>query len=198
MIEKEIKEYLNSVFNSLQERFENREKVLLMARELIRYCGETISLSHRGKKEEALKKYEMAITKALDIQKVIIVFPELLYGDVGVAFQELAEASIIISLYFNIKLKLANELRIPDIYYILGIADAIGEMRRMVLELLKKNNVEEAEKTYELMETLYELLWGFEYPKALVPGLRQKVDGLRRLLEETNHDIFLAKLGKFQ
>ncbi|MEM0091952.1 MAG: haloacid dehalogenase [Saccharolobus sp.] len=198
MIEKEIKEYLNSVYNSLQERFENREKVLLMARELIRYCGETISLSHRGKKEEALKKYEMAITKALDIQKVIIVFPELLYGDVGVAFQELAEASIIISLYFNIKLKLANELRIPDIYYILGIADAIGEMRRMVLELLKKNNVEEAEKTYELMETLYELLWGFEYPKALVPGLRQKVDGLRRLLEETNHDIFLAKLGKFQ
>ncbi|MEM0294125.1 MAG: haloacid dehalogenase [Saccharolobus sp.] len=198
MIEKEIKEYLNSVYNSLQERFENREKVLLMARELIRYCGETISLSHRGKKEEALKKYEMAITKALDIQKVIIAFPELLYGDVGVAFQELAEASIIISLYFNIKLKLANELRIPDIYYILGIADAIGEMRRMVLELLKKNNVEEAEKTYELMETLYEVLWGFEYPKALVPGLRQKVDGLRRLLEETNHDIFLAKLGKFQ
>ncbi|MEM3911561.1 MAG: haloacid dehalogenase [Saccharolobus sp.] len=198
MIEKEIKEYLNSVYNSLQERFENREKVLLMARELIRYCGETISLSHRGKKEEALKKYEMAITKALDIQKVIIVFPELLYGDVGVAFQELAEASIIISLYFNIKLKLANELRIPDIYYILGIADAIGEMRRMVLELLKKNNIEEAEKTYEIMETLYELLWGFEYPKALVPGLRQKVDGLRRLLEETNHDIFLAKLGKFQ
>jgi len=196
MVAEEIREYLNSVNQSLQERFENREKLLLLAREVIRYCGETISLSHRGKKEEALKKYEMALEKAEQIRNIIKNFPELLYGDVGIAFQELAEASVIISLYFNVKLKLANDLGIPDTYYITGIADAIGEMRRKVLELLKKNNIEEAEKTYELMEELYELLWGFEYPKSLVPGLRQKIDNLRRLLEETNHDIFLAKLGK--
>jgi len=34
-----------------------------------------------------------------------------------------------------------------------------------------------------------------EYPKSLVPGLRQKIDGLRKILEETNHDLFLAGVG---
>ncbi|WP_338600422.1 haloacid dehalogenase [Sulfolobus tengchongensis] len=196
MFVQKIKNYLDSINGVLQERFENREKLLLMARELIRFCGETISLSHKGRREEALKKYELAISKAFEIEKIISNFPELLYGDVGVAFQELAEASVVVSLYFNVDLKLPNELGIPDIYYITGIADAIGEMRRRVLELLKKNEVEEAEKTYQIMEELYELLWEFEYPKSLVPGLRQKIDSLRRILEETNHDIFLAKLGR--
>ncbi|AOL15830.1 haloacid dehalogenase [Sulfolobus sp. A20] len=192
----EIKRYLGSVNNSLLERFDSREKLLLLARELIRYCGETISLSHRGKKEEALKKYHQAIEKANEIRSIIKNFPEMLYGDVGTAFQELAEATVIISMYFSEKLKLPNELGIPDIYYITGIADAIGEMRRRVLELLKRSSIDEAEKIYNIMEELYELLWGFEYPKSLVPGLRQKIDALRKILEETNHDIFLAKIGK--
>ncbi|TRM83497.1 haloacid dehalogenase, partial [Sulfolobus sp. F3] len=170
----EIKRYLGSVNNSLLERFDSREKLLLLARELIRYCGETISLSHRGKKEEALKKYHQAIEKANEIRSIIKNFPEMLYGDVGTAFQELAEATVIISMYFSEKLKLPNELGIPDIYYITGIADAIGEMRRRVLELLKRSSIDEAEKIYNIMEELYELLWGFEYPKSLVPGLRQK------------------------
>ncbi len=192
----EIKRYLGSVNNSLLERFDSREKLLLLARELIRYCGETISLSHRGKKEEALKKYHQAIEKANEIRSIIKNFPEMLYGDVGTAFQELAEATVIISMYFSEKLKLPNELGIPDIYYITGIADAIGEMRRRVLELLKRSSIDEAEKIYNIMEELYEQLWGFEYPKSLVPGLRQKIDTLRKILEETNHDIFLAKIGK--
>ncbi|WP_016731775.1 translin family protein [Saccharolobus islandicus] len=196
MLVQKIKGYLNSISHTLQERFENRERVLLLARELIRYCGDTISLSHKGKKEEALRKYQVAISKASEIQKIIDNFPELLYGDIGTAYQELAEASIVISLYFDVDLKLSKELGIPDIYYISGIADAIGEMRRRVLGLLKKNEIGEAEKTYEMMEEIYELLWSFEYPKSLVPGLRQKIDVIRRLLEETNHDIFLAKLGR--
>ncbi len=194
MISDQIKEYISSVNNKLMDRFENREKLLQLSRELIRYCGETISLSHRGDREKALKKYEDAIRKSREIISVVNNFPELLYGDVGTSFQELAEASIVISTYFNEKLKLPADLGIPDIYYIDGIADSVGEMRRRVLELLKKGENEEAERTYSMMEDIYQTLWGLEYPKSVVPGLRQKVDSLRRILEETYHDIFLASL----
>lgn len=194
MLIDEIKEYVNRILPKLQERFEKREKILLVAREVIRYSGETVSLSHRLKRVEALEKYRIALQKLEELKKIIDEYPELLYGDVGTAFQEIAEASIVISTYFGEKLKTSDELGIPEIYYILGIADAIGEMRRRVLELLRKDQKTEAEETFKMMEELYELLWGLEYPKATVPGLRQKIDNLRRLIEETNHDLFLAHL----
>ncbi|MDT7900288.1 haloacid dehalogenase [Acidianus hospitalis] len=195
MIE-EIQSYLDGIEEKLTERFDNREKLLLLSRELIRVCGETISLSHRQKKEEALKKYEEAIQKAKEIEQIINQYPELLYGDVGTSFQELAEASVVINMYFGGKLYLADELGIPDMYYVLGIADAVGEMRRAILEFLRKGDYENADKFFNYMETIYEELWKFEYPKSLIPGLRQKIDALRRILEETRHDLFLAKLGK--
>jgi len=195
MIE-EIQSYLDKIEEKLTERFDNREKLLLLSRELIRVCGETISLSHRQKKEEALKKYEEAIQKAKEIEQIINQYPELLYGDVGTSFQELAEASVVINMYFGGKLYLADELGIPDMYYVLGIADAVGEMRRAILEFLRKGDYENADKFFNYMETIYEELWKFEYPKSLIPGLRQKIDALRRILEETRHDLFLAKLGK--
>ncbi|BDC19609.1 haloacid dehalogenase [Acidianus sp. HS-5] len=195
MIE-EIQVYLEGIEKKLTERFDNREKLLLLSRELIRTCGETISLSHRQKKEEALKKYEEAVQKAKEIEQIINQYPELLYGDVGTSFQELAEASVVINMYFGGKLYLADNLGIPDMYYVLGIADAIGEMRRAILEFLRKSDYESADKFFNYMEEIYEELWRFEYPKSLIPGLRQKIDALRRILEETRHDLFLAKLGK--
>ncbi|QIW24385.1 haloacid dehalogenase [Sulfolobus sp. S-194] len=194
MLIEEIKEYIDKITPKLQERFDKREKVLLVAREVIRYSGETISLSHRLKKREAEEKYRIALQKLEELKKIINEYPELLYGDVGTAYQEISEASIVFSMYFGEKLKTAEDLGIPEIYYILGIADAIGEMRRRVLELLRKDDKNEAENTYKMMEELYEILWTLEYPKAVVPGLRQKIDSLRRLLEETNHDLFLAHL----
>ncbi|WP_373468636.1 haloacid dehalogenase [Acidianus infernus] len=195
MIE-EIQSYLVGIEKKLTERFDNREKLLLLSRELIRVCGEIISLSHRQKKEEALKKYEEALQKAKEIEQIVNQYPELLYGDVGTSFQELAEASVVINMYFGGKLYLADELGIPDMYYVLGIADAVGEMRRAILEFLRKGDYENADKFFNYMETIYEELWKFEYPKSLIPGLRQKIDALRRILEETRHDLFLAKLGK--
>lgn len=194
MLTEEIKSYIDKISPKLQERFDKREKVLLVAREVIRYSGETISLSHRQKREEALKKYNLALQRLEELKRIIDEYPELLYGDVGTAYQEISEASIVLSLYFNEKLRTAEDLGIPEVYYILGIADAIGEMRRRVLELLRAEEKQEAENTYKMMEELYEILWTLEYPKAVVPGLRQKIDNLRRLLEETNHDLFLAHL----
>ncbi|EZQ04856.1 MULTISPECIES: haloacid dehalogenase [Acidianus] len=187
-------EYLENVEKKLMDRFDNKEKLLLLSRELIRVSGETISLCHRGKESEAKEKFHKAIEKAKEIQKIVSDYPELLYGDVGVSFQELAEADIVLSFYFNLDVMLPNELGIPDTYFIDGIADAIGEMRRAILEFLRKDKKEDAEKTMEKMDILYESIWKLEYPKSLVPGLRQKIDALRRIVEETRHDLFLATI----
>ncbi|MCI2414351.1 MAG: haloacid dehalogenase [Candidatus Aramenus sp.] len=192
-----IVDYLNGIEPKLSARSDSREQLLLKSRELIRLCGETISLAHRQKRDEALKKFQEAMNKAREIEQIVSNYPELLYGDVGTAFQELAEASIVLSFYFDVELRLPNDLGIPDIYYITGIADAVGEMRRTLLEKLRKGDgVKEAERILEYMDVIYENLWKMEYPKSLVPGLRQKIDQLRKILEESRHDVFLASLGK--
>lgn len=100
---------------------------------------------------------------------------------------------MVISLYFQTPLGGPEDLGIPETYYVSGVADAVGEMRRTVLELLRRNRIEEAEELYKVMDEMYEMLWRLEYPKSLVPGLRQKIDMLRKILEETNHDLFLAR-----
>ncbi len=190
-----LKEYVNSFLPKLEQRFDSREKLLLTAREAIRYSGEAISLAHRGKEKEAYEKFELARTKVKEIADVIKNFPDLLYGDVGTAFQELSEAAFVLSVYFNRDLPSPEELGVPEFHYLLGMADAVGEMRRRVLELLRKGKFDEAEATYSIMEEVYETLWELEYPKSLVPNLRQKIDYMRRVLEDTHHDLFVAEMS---
>ncbi len=135
MFTDQLAQYISSVESKLMSRFENRERILQISREVIRYSGESISLSHRGRKEEALEKYSFAKKRVDEIRSIVQNFPELLFGDVGVAFQEISEASVVLSFYFDLPLNLPNDLGIPDIYYITGLADAIGEMRRLLLKV---------------------------------------------------------------
>ena len=194
MITDKINEYISSVEEKLMSRFESRERLLQISREVIRYSGETISLSHRGRRDEALEKYGQARKRVEEIKNIVQNFPELLFGDVGVAFQEISEASVVLSFYFNLPLNLSRDLGIPDIYYITGLADALGEMRRAALESLRKGDKARGREILEEMENLYDILWKLEYPKSLVPGLRQKVDAMRKILEDTRHDVFLAEV----
>lgn len=194
MLVEKIRKYLYEITPKLNERFESRERLLQLSREVIRYCGEAISLTHRLKREEAKEKLKIAIQKLTQINEIIKKYPELLYGDIGTAYQEVSEALFVMQVIFGEDINLPEELEIPEIWYILGIADGIGELRRRVLELLKLNKLNEAERVYNIMEEIYEELWKLEYPKSLVPNLRQKIDTLRRIIEETNHDIYLAKI----
>lgn len=67
-------------------------------------------------------------------------------------------------------------------------------MRRAALESLRRGDKERGRRILEEMENLYDILWRLEYPKSLVPGLRQKVDAMRKILEDTRHDVFLAEV----
>jgi len=191
-----LRRYVQEMLPKLEQRFQSREDLLLLSREVIRYAGEAISLSHRGKKEEAVQKFDMAKSKLREVSERVKAFPDLLYGDVGTAYQEVSEAAAVLSMYFDLPLPSPEELGVPESYYVLGMADAVGEMRRMALELLRKGKKEEAERVYQTMEEVYSVLWDLEYPKALVPNLRQKIDYMRRIIEETHHDIFIAEAMK--
>ena len=105
-------------------------------------------------------------------------------GIVVDAMQELAEAAIIIAIANSDDLPTPEELGVPMTSYLLGFADAIGELRRFCLEALREGRMEAAIINLEMMEEMFQVLMRFDYPDALV-SIRRKQDIARSLLEKT-------------
>jgi len=82
-----------------------------------------------------------------------------------------------------------DELGVPAISYVLGLADAIGEFRRRALDSLRKGDVKTAEKCLQTMEQIYVELLSMDEAYTLVPGLRRKSDVARHIIETTRGDI---------
>jgi translin len=110
--------------------------------------------------------------------------------------QEFAEASIVMAVLRGEDLPTPEEVGVPPEAYIAGLADAVGEMRRYALDSLRKDNMEEAERMLKVMEEVYVSLKGLDYPRAVVPNLKRRVDMIRRQVEETRADVTLAHHGR--
>ncbi|MCS7139523.1 MAG: haloacid dehalogenase [Candidatus Nezhaarchaeota archaeon] len=175
----------------LISKIEARDNASIIARKIIKLCGEAISLTHRGRNAEARGKLNEA---KLALSEIGVLMKDLGVDIFEVALQEYVEAESLLRIVEGRELPSIEELQVTDEAYILGLADLIGELRRRVLEEIRKGDGLRAEELYQVMRDLYEILWPLEYPRSLVPGLRSKIDAMRRVIDETLHDITLMKL----
>ena len=186
-----VKASIEEISARLSSKVEAREELSLRARRGIRLCGEAVSLSHRGHVDEAKER----LREAREIMEGLRPKRQDLELEVfSVLAQEYVEAEALVRVIEGGELPSVEELQVTDEAYVLGMADLIGELRRRALEEMRKGNGSEAERLYELMKRLYELIWPLEYPRSLVPGLRHKLDAMRRALDETLHDLTLMKM----
>ena len=81
-----------------------------------------------------------------------------------------------------------EELGVTTSSYLLGLADAIGELRRFSLDALREGRMEDAIRYLEMMEEMFRVLMRFDYPDALV-AVRRKQDIARSLLEKTRGEV---------
>ncbi|RLF12960.1 MAG: haloacid dehalogenase [Thermoprotei archaeon] len=184
-----VKESLEKCLERLTRRVELRDEASIKARRAVKLCGEAISLTHRGRLAEAKSR----VTEAKGVIGELKVC-EVEVDALSVALQELVEAEALLSLLEEREIPSVEELEVTDEAYVLGLADLVGELRRMTLEYIRAGDGVKAEEAYEVMKNLYEMLWPLEYPRSLVPGLRHKVDVMRRILDETLHDLTLMKM----
>jgi translin len=105
------------------------------------------------------------------------------------ALQEYAEANIFLKLIEESRFVTPKEIKVPAVDYVLGLADAVGEYRRLTLDALREGNVAKGEKCLELMDEIYVELMGMDEAYTLVPGLRRKCDVARKIIEITRGDI---------
>ncbi|MDF1513099.1 MAG: haloacid dehalogenase [Anaerolineae bacterium] len=167
-----------------------RDDVLSKSRNLIRLCSSAIRSGHRSEWEEARSLLAQADAIADDMQALLAPLPELYYaGYTQDALKELVEAHITLALISDSGLPDLENVDIPLNTYLNGVCEAASELRRRCLDMLRKEQFDEAERLLTVMDAVYEVLMSFSYPDAITRGLRRRVDQLRGVLERTRGDL---------
>jgi len=187
-----LRKLLEKVRTELKEKEEVKEKIQERMRRATRLSKQAILYIHQGRLAEAEKLLEESSTLFADLSRLSEEHPDLFFsGSVDAAFQEYAEAQVMLGLVEKDQFVSPESLHIPSIDYVLGLSDVIGELRRRALDMLRKGNVKMAEKCLDIMEEIYGELMGMDDAYMLVPGLRRKSDVARHVIESTRGDVTL-------
>ena len=184
---------IEPIQTDLEELDKARENVLRLTRKVIRSSGNAIKALHRKQFTLAKEKIEDAQQNIQTVRQLTTKRPELRYqGYVTSAEQELGEALLFYAFHHGEKLPSAADLSLRSYPYLMAIADFIGELRRYILDNLRKNNFEPIEPTLDLMDELVATLFTLDFVEGLLPGFRRKVDLARSLVERTRGDVTTA------
>ncbi len=177
-------------------RHEARERSLAHARLLIRHAGNAIRAAHRQEWDNARSLLDGARDEIAAIRDALADQPELYYHNaVGDALKEFAEARLTLALVRDEALPLPDDLGVGYAPYYNGLAEAVGELRRFILDALRRDDVATGERLLATMDAIYELLVTIDYPDAVTGSLRRATDGVRAITERTRGD-FTAAAGQ--
>ena len=187
-----LKSVLREVKNELKEKEEIREKAHNDMRKATSLSKQTILLIHQKKEKEAKKLVEKAREILLKLSKISEEYPEIIHGGMfNAALQEYSEANILLKLVEESIFVTPKEIGVPSVDYVLGLADVIGEYRRLALDALREGDVQKGENCLKLMDEIYVELMALDDAYMLVSGLRRKCDVARRIIEATRGDVTL-------
>jgi translin len=169
-----------------------REETHEAMRKATSLSKQAILLIHQKRLADAEKMVSNAKELITKLQTQTASFPDLIYGGMmSAAQQEYAEANILLTLVKEDRYVTPEEIRVPQIDYVLGLADVIGEYRRLALDALRDGEVEKGVRCLEIMDEIFIQLLALDEAYMLVPGLRHKSDTQRRVIESTRGDISL-------
>jgi translin len=189
-----LDEIAKEIETELDEKDAVREVALKSSRAIMRLSGSALRQMLKG--EDESENLEAARSEAHRLKGVLEGHPDLFHsGFVEAAFQELTEVNILRNILREESLKTPMEIGVPSVSYLLGLADVVGELRRIALDSLIEGNVEKAHDYLKKMELIYEVLIRFDYPSALVK-IRRKQDIARSLIEKTRGEIAVASRGR--
>lgn len=192
---------LEKISAVIRENFEAKDSVreegLKISREIVRECRTATFALHNQDFEKADRKIKAAGAALEKLEALFEGHADIYYvGFVEHAQQEYTEVSVLNNLLKGSKglenIPSPEELRVGYAAYLNGLGDLVGELRRHVLDLIRKEAFEEAEEFLEMMESIHAMLTDFDYPDAISRGLRRKTDVSRALIEKTRGDVVNA------
>jgi len=184
-----------------------REKALPLCREAIRHCSNAIRAVHRQEFDQAGELLRQARNLLDQAKQAVAVYSELSNtGFIRDAQKEFAEGSITLALVTGNRLPDPSELNIDSAAYLNGLGEAVGELRRYLLDSMRRGDLSRGEELLEAMDDIYSILVTMDFPDAITGGLRHTTDMVRGVLERTRSDLTLVisqkdlkdRLGKFE
>lgn len=180
----------DEVRSVLDTRFAARERAITESRNVIRAAANAIRALHRSEWDEA----EALITQSGEILAGIgdslAESPELrMHAVVFDAEKEYAEARITQAVFTGAEIPSFRSVGVDAVAYLHGLGEAVGEMRRRMLDLLRGDQLETAERVLEEMDRIVDLLAQMDYPDGMTSGLRRTTDVARSLVERSRSDL---------
>ena len=179
---KNVKSSLKGISKSLHASNESREFLIKNTRDVVILCSHSIIAAHKGDlklAKQKIKKAELVLKinqkKAKNNFKKYLITPE----------QEFVEAHSFLAIVENKEIPSLKSLKVSDEAYILGLLDCIGELKRFVLDNIRNGQLKKADRIFNVMENLYQILYPFAMYDKIVREARRKLDVNRVLVEET-------------
>ena len=179
--------------DGLNRRHQAREQALAVSREVIRFSANAIRAVHRGEFDEAAGLIQQAGQRLEETQPIRENNPEIYYaGFLSDARKEYTEANVTLAVISGREIPHPDDLDVDPPSYLNGIAEVIGELRRYILDALRRDAFDHCEEFMEVMDEIYGILVTVDFPEAVTGGLRRSTDAMRGVLERTRGDLTIS------
>jgi len=183
----------DSIIDNLAATNEAREQGLAASRQVIRTCSRSIRMVHRNEHDEAAAAAADAESSLRRAQVALAPFPKVAHaGFLHDAEKEYAEAMLTAAFVSGDALATHQQLGVELPAWLNGLAEAASELRRYLLDQLRKGDLSRGDELLEDMDDVYELLVSVDFPDGITAGLRRTTDAFRAVLERTRSDYTTA------
>lgn len=186
----DLKDLTERLRGQLDAKTSAREQGLSSSRSAIRSCGNAIRAMHRYEFEAAKSLIDEAQSHLDVARDALQAHQDMLHaGFVHDAEKELAEARITFALVTEASMPTPDEVGVSPSAFLKGMAESIGELRRHLLDLMRKGELKRCEELLQAMDDLYFVLVSMDYPDGITFGLRRLTDVARSIIERTRGDF---------
>lgn len=183
----------STALNELTEKQDAREKALKNSRQIIRASANAIRAIHRDDLKLAKEMMQDTAAMVSETKHLLSGHLDLYFtGFTQDAQKEYTECEALYAFISKSPLPTPNDLGVEIAPYLNGLAEAASELRRYILDLLRKDDDARCEELMTLMDEVYNIMVVIDFPDALTLGLRRTTDALRAVLERTRGDLTLA------
>ncbi len=180
----------SAVRAELDGKFGARELALKNCRKIIQSSSKAIRSLHRGDVDAADELLANIRSLIAEAEAPLADHRDIYHaGFFYDAVKEYAEAELTKALVLHQPLPLPSDLGLHAVPYLKGLGEAVGELRRRLLDQLRKGKLADAEATFSDMEIIHDLLAALDYPDGMTSGLRRTTDVARALIERSRADL---------
>jgi translin len=192
-VSRSLEPIMEGVRTDFAAKNQARETALPLCRDAVRFSANAIRAVHRRDFDLARELVNKARAQLDTARSSLDGHPDIYHaGFVHDGQKEYAEASITLALIAGQPFPTPQQLQVEHAAFLNGMGEAVGELRRHLLDTLRAGDVEQCEIWLTAMDDMYSVMVTVDYPDAMTGGLRRTTDSVRGILEKTRGDLTLS------